>query len=295
MAALPEEKYETRDIFIDKKGSWHVRGIPSDPIRAVSQVDVVLNALHGGTGEDGTVQRFLERAGVRFAGSRAQPAAISHNKARTYEVARASGILVPQMIAFTVQSDMTTAEMARAVFASFGPPYIVKPPSEGASRGIQIADSIVELPDALGDVLDQFGAVAVLEFIRGEDARVGLIEGFRGEDLYALPPAHMVRLEGKRFIDSETRESGLLRHDVPSHFSDAEKQSLMQAARAAHQTLGLSHFSRADFILARGKPYLLEVTSMPGLYEGAAFPQMLEAVGSSRREFLEHAIALAHN
>src|SRR3989338_464418 len=71
MAALPEEQYETRDILIDKQGLWHLRGTPATPARALSQVDVVLNALHGGVGEEGTVQRILERAGVPYAGSRA--------------------------------------------------------------------------------------------------------------------------------------------------------------------------------------------------------------------------------
>ena len=295
LAALPEEKYDARDIFIDKKGMWHSRGIPVEPVRSLAQIDVVLNALHGGVGEDGTVQRLLDRSGVAYAGSRAQPSALSHNKARTHEIVRAAGVLVPRMVAFSVGSDMTTADMARSIFSSFGPPYVVKPVSEGASRGIRLVDTIIELPDALGDTLDEFGSAAVQEFIRGEDARVGLIEGFRGEELYALPPAHMLRSEGKRFIDAQTRKEGMVRHVVPSNFSDAEKRALMDAARAVHRSIGLAHYSRVDFILARGKPYLLEVTSVPGLYEGAAFPQMLEAVGSSVPEFLEHAIALARN
>ena len=69
MAALPEDQYDTRDILIDKHGMWHSRGVPLDAPRALSQVDVVLNGLHGGIGEDGTVGRVLERAGVPYAGS----------------------------------------------------------------------------------------------------------------------------------------------------------------------------------------------------------------------------------
>ena len=295
LAALPEEKYETRDIFIDKNGYWHVRGIPSEPSRALAQVDVILNGLHGGVGEDGSVQRILDQHGVAYAGSRAFASALSHNKSKAQEVARSAGILVPHSVTFMVQSSATTGEMARAVFEIFGPPYIVKPPFEGSSRGIVLAQTIVELPDALGETLDRFGSALVQEFISGEDARVGVIEGFRDQELYALPPAHMLRPAGKRFIDSAAREEGLVRHVVPSNFSDAEKRSLEEAAKRAHKALGLSHYSRTDFILSRGKPYLLEITGLPGLYEGAALPQMLGAVGSSVPEFLEHAIALARN
>ena len=295
MAALPEEKYETRDIFIDKAGFWHLRGAPADPSRILAQIDVVLNGLHGGVGEDGTVQRILDRHGVAYAGPRARPASFSNNKFRTYEIVRQAGIAVPHSLVFTVHNDMTTRDMARATFENFGPPYIVKPLHEGASLGVLLAHTIIELPEIIGEILDQFGAAIVQEFIHGEDARVGVIEGFRGQELYALPPAHMLRPEGKRFIDSAARREGSVQHVVPSNFSDSEKRSLEDAARLAHRSLGLSHYSRADFILSHGKPYLLEVTGLPGLYAGAAFPQMLEAVGSSVPEFLEHAIALARN
>lgn len=295
LAALPEEKYDTRDIFVDKKGYWHLRGVPADPSRILSMMDVVLNGLLGGAGEDGTVQRILETHGVKFAGSRATASALAHNKSRTMEAARAAGILIPHSISFTIRAGVTTREMARLVFENFGPPYIVKPPLEGASQGIALARSIVELPDVLAEVLDRFGSALVQEFIRGEDARVGIIEGFRGQELYALPPAHMLKAEGRQFIDSEMRQEGLVRHVVPSNFSDGEKSALEEAAKAAHKSLGLSHYSRADFVLSHGKPYLLEVTSLPGLYPEAAFPQMLEAVGSSVPEFLDHAIALAQN
>ena len=293
IAALPEEKYETRDIFIDKRGMWHVRGIPTDPIRALSHVDVVLNALHGGVGEDGTVQRLLQRSGVRYAGSRPLGASQSLNKNRATSILRNAGLYVPQSAAYSLPSEQSTGEMARDVFSHFGPPYIVKPFSEGAGHGIVIASTLETLPDAIGDVLDQFGSALVQEFLRGDDATVGVIEGFRGQELYTLPPAHVILPQGSQFFSRDHHEQGLAQHVVPSNFSHETKGALEDAARRAHRALGMMHFSRADFIVTRGKPYILEVNAVPGLYDGASFPKMLEAVGSSTREFLEHAIALA--
>ena len=200
---------------------------------------------------------------------------------------------MPQGFAFSIQNNFTTADMARTVFQQFGPPYVVKPPSDGASVGIIVADSIVVLPDAIGDILDAYGAVLVEEFIRGHDATVGIIEDFRNEELYALPPAHILAPLGARRIEWDHYNEELLKHTVPSNFSDEHKSALIEMARVAHRTLGLSHFSRADFILTTRGPYLLEVNSIPGLYPNAAFPHMLESVGSSIREFAEHAIALA--
>ncbi len=291
--ALPEDDYNVRDIFIDKRGVWHSRGMPTDPLRALQQVDVVLNGLHGGVGEDGTVTRVLHRAGVPYAGSNPLSSSLSYNKIRARDRFQAEGLLVPQGVVFTLDDERDTAQMARHVFSRFGPPYVVKPPTEGASYGIQIALTIVDLPDVLAHILDAYGAVLIEEYVIGEEATVGLIEDFRAEELYALPPAEVEYPDGARHILHSHHQEGLLRHTVPSSFEHSEKQALIQAARQAHRSLGLNHFSRADFILTNRGPYLLEINALPGLYEGAAFPPMLESVGSSVGDFAKHALGLA--
>ena len=300
LSALPEDQYETRDILVDKQGMWHVRGIPADPARALAQVDVVLNALHGGVGEDGTVGRIITRMGIPYAGSTPHASALALNKIRARQVLQGAGIRMPHGVSFTLDTHLNTAEMAMAVFNQFAPPYMVKPPSDGASYGIRMAGSIVELPDMIADCLDVYGSVLVEEFVRGHDVSVGVVEGFRNEDLYALPPAHMIvpdamstDRKGSRFIHSALHRDQNLIHRVPSGFSFEDKESLTDVARRAHNILELSHFSRADFVLTPRGPYLLEVNAIPGLYPGASFPLMLESVGSSTREFLEHAIGLA--
>lgn len=295
LAALPDEQYDVRDIFIDKRGYWHLRGTPVDAARALAQVDVVLNALHGGAGEDGTVQRILEQSGVPYVGSRALASGMALNKIRAREILQKAGVQMPRAVSFTVSNNLTTGEMARLVFEQFGPPYVVKPASEGAGTGIFVAASLVALPDLLGDVLDAYGAALVEEYVRGQEASVGIIENFRDEELYVLPPAHVILPEDMQFVHPRAHEESLLRHIVPSNFSHSEKRALADLARAAHRALGLSHFSRADIILTSRAPYLLEMNTVPGLYQGASLPLMLESVGSSVREFLEHGIHLARS
>lgn len=293
LASLPEERYETRDIFIGRDGMWHLRGLPVEAPRALAQIDVVLNGLHGGVGEDGTVHRVLERAGVAYAGSRARGASLSLNKIRARETLQKAGVRIPQGASFMLGNELNTAEMAQIVFSQFGPPYIVKPGGEGAGHGIRLALTFIELPETIADVLDAFGSALVEEFLVGEQVSAGVIEAFRGEGLYALPPTHVVLPEGVRFINYEAHEQALTRNVCPSNFTHDEKRAITDLARAAHRALGLSHFSRSDIIETNRGPYLLEVNSLPGLYAGSTFSPMLEAVGSSVREFLEHAIALA--
>ncbi len=293
MNALPEDKYETRDILIDRKGLWHHRGVPATPARALQQVDVVLNALHGGVGEDGTVHRLLERSGVPYAGAGPMQTAVTLNKVTAKSVLQNAGVRMPIGASFTLRDELNTAQMAHRVHALVAPPYIVKPANEGAGTGVLYVKSFVDLPDAIGDVLDVYGTALVEEYVQGEEATVGIIEGYRGEKLYVLPPAH-VRKDSLH-LQRHHHESGSLTHHAPSGFSFMQKESLADIARTAHRTLALSHFSRADFIVSPKGIYLLEVNSNPGLYPGASFPVMLHAVGSSVGEFLEHAISLARS
>ncbi|MDO8482192.1 MAG: ATP-grasp domain-containing protein [bacterium] len=295
LSALPEERYDVRDILVDKNGVWHSRGVPMEAPRALAQIDVVLNALHGGVGEDGTVQRLLDRTGVAYAGSRAHGSQLSLNKTRAREILQKMGLRMPRAVSFNLENQLNTGEMAQAVFSQFGPPYIVKPASEGASYGIRFALNLLELPEKIADVLDEFGATLVEEYILGDEVSVGVVENFRGQELYTMPPAHVILPEGARFLHSSHHEDALVRHACPSNFTKSEKQAIEDLARSAHRALGLSHFSRSDIILTRRGPYLLEINALPGLYAGASMPVMLEAVGSSTREFIEHAIALAQH
>ena len=293
LTSLPQETYDARDILVDKNGMWYRQGIPSDPARALAQVDVVLNALHGGVGEDGSVQRILDQIGVPYTGSRPLPAGFSLNKFYTRELARKAGVRVAQGLMFKTSQPLDAGEMARAVFARFGPPYIVKPVNQGSSHGVAYVATIVQLPEAIADVLDAFGAAIVEEYVRGHDASVGVIENFRGQDLYALPPVHTIAPDGQRFVSFASHEKGEATHIAPSSFSQSDKEMLEESARMVHNALGLSHFSHSDFRLTPKGPVLLEVNAIPALYPGAAFPKALEAVGSSVREFAEHAISLA--
>lgn len=292
-AALPEEGYETRDILVDKAGLWHLRGMPSTPARALAQVDVVLNALHGGVGEDGTVQRILDRTGIPYAGSRAFSSGLALNKIRARGVLQEADIPMPRAVAFSLNNRMSTGEMAEGVFSRFGPPYLVKPPAEGSSHGLRYAPSILALPDAIGDVLDEYGSALVEEYLLGAHVTVGTIEFYRDELLYVLPPTHLELPEGALYFDPYAEGEARAKHSVPSRFSHETKRLIEEIARKAHQALKLAHYSDADLIVTRHGPYLLEVNAFPHLHDAAAFPRMLEAVGSSLRDFLEHIIALA--
>jgi D-alanine-D-alanine ligase len=185
--------------------------------------------------------------------------------------------------------------MAMRAFQMFPPPCVVKPPFEGSSIGIIVVEVLPALPDAIGDVLDAYGSALVEEFIRGEEATIGVIENFRDQPLYTLPPAHVIFPEHFRILDKHVLHHGTHQYLVPSNFSHGEKQTMSDVARATHRALGLKDYSNIDMIVTKRGPYVLEANSSPHLHEKAPMHHMLESVGSSVRDFAEHVIALAQH
>lgn len=291
--ALPEDSYTARDVFIDTEGVWHARGIPMTPVQALSHTDVVLNALHGGMGEDGTVARFLNQQGIAYAGSRPIATSLAYNKVRARDTITRAGMSVPQALTFSLSDDLDTGEMASAVFAQFAPPYVVKPLTQGHSRGVQYVSGVHHLPDAIGDVLDAYGAALIEEYIQGEHISAHVLQDFRNQALYVFPVAHHMIASGERIISSRVHDTGSLESLVPSRHSHEDKQMLEDIARRVHTALGMQHMSQVDMIKTPRRTYVLEADTIPALHPGSPLPRMLESVGSSNREYVEHLIQLA--
>jgi D-alanine-D-alanine ligase len=294
LQALPENTYDTQDVFIDRAGRWHSRGLPSDPMRIVRSADVVFNALHGGHGEGGMIQRTLEHAGVPFTGSRQLPSAMTLNKGAARDALRGLQISMPGYAVFARGDERDTVRMARDTFSLFGPPYIIKPLRGGSGIGVRMAQTFPELPDVLADVLEQYDEIIVEELIPGEEIACGVVEGFRDQDIYALPPTLLIPHATRPFFDYTARFEGLVSAHCPAPVSYQTKAVVEEYARIIHEHMGLSHYSNSDFILhPSGRIYFLEVNSLPGLTQYSHFPHALNAVGSSIAEFADHTIQRA--
>lgn len=266
LETLDREKYEPRDIFISRKGEWHRGGVPMLPERALRGVDVAFNAMHGEFGEDGGVQRLLEILKIPYTGSGAAASSLAFNKQRTRNAVEKFGIKVPQGI--VVSKTPEVENIALQIFRSFPHPAIVKPVIGGSSIGITVADNFHALLQGLEHAFQIAPKALVEEFIRGKDAAIGVIDNFRGKEIYTLLP-------------------------VPETFTREEKNQLGMIAQTVHKNLELSHYSRSDFVVSKRGIYFLEVNTLPGLTKESLLPKALRAVGSKLSEFLDHVISLA--
>ncbi|MDB5224745.1 MAG: D-alanine--D-alanine ligase [Candidatus Adlerbacteria bacterium] len=295
LAALNEgqykDKYDVRDIFIDREGVWHAGGIPANPDRALQGIDVVFNALHGEYGEDGNVQRLLQTLGVPYTGSGPESAALTFNKHLTNTQAKKLGVKVAHNILVNADDDLDAR--AFELFRSFPHPAIVKPVRGGSSVGTTVADSYHALRTGLDRAAAVSPVILVEEFIKGREATVGVLDHFRNEDTYALMPVEIIPAPHRSFFDYDAKYSGETTERVPGNFTDEQKRELARVAKLVHSEMGLDHYSRSDFIVSPRGIYFLEVNTLPGLTQESLLPKALHAVGMKFADFLEHVLTLA--
>ena len=291
LANLPEEKFSVHDIYIDKNGGWHDRGRLVSPERILRQVDVIFNGLHGEYGEDGEVQKLLERFGVPYTGADSFGSYLAMHKLMSKMRAQKEGLLTPDFRYVEHVEDIE--QVANDAIRSFHQPVVVKPVGWGSSVGVSIVSGYAPVLSTIKKLFAE-GATSVLieEYIRGKEASAGVVEGLRGETLYSLPPIEIIPPE-KDFFSYDAKYSGKSREICPGNFSRMVTEELRCASKAIHRALGLSHYSRSDFIVAPKGIYYLETNTLPGLTKESLLPKSLATIGVKFSDFLSHLVNLA--
>jgi len=298
LANLPEEKYIPVDMLVTKNGEWHANGRPVTLAETARKVDIVWNALHGEYGEDGKVQQELDSFKIPYTGSGALASAVGMHKHFAGERFRNAGLRIPRgrllsgkMLALGEYG--TASAVSFQIFREIHPPWIVKPVRGGSSVGIIIARSFPELEEAITAASHTVQDILVEEFIRGKEATCGVVDDFRGEELYATLPTEIILPEGSNFFDYSAKYSGESQEICPGRFSREESAMLQHMARIAHKAVGVRHYSRSDFLVTARGIYILEINTLPGLAEQTLLPQSLAAAGAPLSEFLDHILTLA--
>lgn len=296
LAGLDKEKYEPRDLFIDRSGAWHSFGLPVNPEKALRGVDVAVNVVHGEYGEDGRLHEILDALSVPYTGPTASASILAFNKARSKQAVKKVGIKTPRALlvdAADVRGDVEA--FAYNIFRTFPHPAIVKPVVGGSSVGVTIVNNYHTLGFALEEAFKVAPQALIEEYIKGREATVGVIDDFRGEEYYALMPVEIIPPKGRPFFDYNAKYSGETTLRVPGNFTTEQKDELMEIARKAHKALGAAHYSRTDFVVARRGIYYLETNNAQavGMSEQSLFPKALNAVGAKISEFLDHIVTLA--
>jgi D-alanine-D-alanine ligase len=249
-------------------------------IADLRKVDLIFLALHGGSGEDGTVQAVLELAGIPYTGSSALGSALAMDKDVAKRLFFAAGIPTPDWL-------MAPAE-PEDVRRRLGFPVIVKPNREGSTVGLTLVDGFEGLLGAI-DTAAQFGGEVLIErFIPGRELTVGIL------DDRALAVGEIIPSEGLIFDYAAKYQAGGAREifpaDLPAHVTAA----VQELALRAHRCLKLGSYSRVDFRMdPQGGLWCLEVNTLPGLTPGSLLPQAAAASGISFPALCERISAAA--
>ena len=278
------------DVFIDKNQQWYVRGVPVSPERALNNVDVVWNALHGEYGEDGSVQELLTRIGVPYTGSTTYASKLGMNKMLSKETAHNLGIKTPYAQVLKVSPDLH-AEII-SLFRSFPQPSVIKPFIGGSSVGVTYACSFADFERGIKNAFQHSPRVIIEEYIPGKEATVGAVDRLRGDGLYVLPPTE-IKMGAEGIFDYEKKYKEIVEEMCPGNFSLSERDQLSDHTKKIHEALGLRHYSRSDFRVSPKGVYFIETNTLPGLTETSLLPKGLRAVGVTVDEFIEHVLSLA--
>jgi len=293
LQALAENGFNTKDIIITKQGQWLDRGLVKSPEVALQAVDVVFVALHGTYGEDGEVQRILQRLGIPFTGSRAFPSAVAFNKHLTKKTLASHNVLTPESVEVSTDDLEELVTISSNISDSFGPEYIVKPVASGSSFGVEHIRAGQSLEEAIRSALETSDRVLVEEFIRGREATCATLEDFRNDKIYVFPAVEIITPRDRQYFDTESKYNGQTTEICPSRFSYGDRAKIAEVSGLVHEVLDLAQYSRSDFIVSDKGVYFLEVNTLPGLTSESLYPKAAASVGLDINALIKHLVLTA--
>lgn len=241
-------------------------------------IEIAFLALHGPGGEDGAIQGFLETLGIPYTGSGVRASAIGMHKVVTKTELAAQGIPVPRG---TVVLRGTAPAIGRLLTTcKLKLPVVVKPASQGSTIGVTIVRKPSQWKEALR-AAHQYEAEAMVEaYIPGHEVTVSLLGDADGA-VTGLPAVEIVAPDG--FYDFSAKyEKGRTQYLCPAPLSAAVSREIKALAIRTYQALGCNGAARVDFrITPKGKPYVLEINTVPGMTETSLLPMAAGKAGLS--------------
>lgn len=251
--------------------------------------DVVLIALHGKYGEDGTVQGMLELAGIPYTGSGVLASALAMDKSMTKKVLAADGIPVAPSVDFTCRRGEWDREAVASAVAELGYPVIIKPSRQGSTIGMTKVIAPEKLNDAIKEASAYDEQIIVEKFLIGKELTVGVLGN---DEPFALPVIEIVPSKG--FYDYEAKYTpGATEEIVPARLSEEDTAEAQRIALAAHKSLGCRGVSRVDIISGNDGMHVLEVNTIPGMTPTSLLPQAAATAGISFVKLLDMLIEFA--
>lgn len=263
------------------------------PLLAEDPPDAAVIALHGATGEDGSLRGVLDLCGVPYVGGDARAARLAWDKPSAKAVLREHGIPTPEWVALPHErfSELGAAAVMDRIVARLGTPLMVKPAQGGSGLGAAVVPDAGGLPAAMVGCFAYDQTALAERHVAGMDVAVSVVD--RGDGPQALPAVEIVPNGG--VYDYAARYTpGLTTWHAPARLDPKVAGQVAETALDAHRALGLRDVSRVDLIVDEaGQPHVLEVTVAPGTTETSLLPMALQAAGLDLGEVFAQLVATA--
>lgn len=319
---MPKDKYEAICIGITKKGRWlyypgDVSNIASgewekdpdcssavispDPLHkgvitlengeyAIRKVDVVFPVLHGKNGEDGTIQGLLDMSKIPYVGCGLLASASCMDKTHTHTILDYNNIKTARWRMLGLR-DLNHLEIKCADIADdLGFPMFVKPANAGSSIGINKADDLDSLKEAVKIAFSHDSKVIIEEFVKGRELEVAVFG-------YDSPFASFIGEIGKSndFYDYESKYiNNSVNLFIPAKIPDDSAREIRETALNAFKAMGCKGLARVDFFLKEnGEVILNEINTMPGFTSISMYPKLMEDLGMSYSYLIDKLIEQA--
>ncbi|MBE7412745.1 MAG: D-alanine--D-alanine ligase [Leptospiraceae bacterium] len=319
---LLRDKYDIKIIPIDKKGNWVIpesfenylppidskeinsekffsefkkkNSIVSSNSISIEKIncDLVILGLHGGEGEDGTIQGLLKSYRIPFTGSDILASSLAMDKYRANILFKNSKLNVANFLEITKGEFESIDFHVEKINLQF--PIFVKPTLGGSSVGIGKVFTQDELYSKLKELFQKEEKILLQEFVSGREFSCGVIEKKINNQFipFALPATEII--PSNEFFDYEAKyKIGGSKEITPAEISEDLMNKIQLGSLQAHTLLGCVGYSRTDFILCGDTPYILETNTLPGMTETSILPQQIKCVGLTMEVFLDNLIERA--
>ena len=248
-------------------------------MKEIKDADVAFLALHGGQGEDGTIQALLDMAHVKYTGSGHLSSALAMDKDLSKKLFRVADVKTADWL----MAPATTEQIE----GMLGLPVIVKPSKQGSTVGLTLVKKRSDLPGAIEEALKYDDEVMIERFVPGRELTVGVLGDV------ALPVGEIISKH--EIYDYECKyTAGMATEEFPAKISPEATERVQKQALAAFKSLKLKGYARIDFRLTtEGEFYCLEANTLPGMTELSLIPQGAAAMGIGFPELCERIVKLA--
>ena len=239
--------------------------------------DIIFNALHGQFGEDGYIQTILENFKIPYTHSGVIASATAMDKEISKKIFIKNNILTPKFLKYSFNSN--TKNLKNFVSKKIGYPVVIKPLNEGSSVNVFICNKN-NFQKKL-KILESYKEILIEKFIPGREIQVAIMGSQKLGAIELKPKRAFYDYKAKYDIKAKTE------HIIPVNLSKKDFKEVLDIAYKAHKLIGCRGVSRSDFKYFKGKFYLLEINTQPGMTKLSLVPEIAAHIGMSFIDLLE--------